>query len=102
MQAETAVMTVIDLQEASEEGVQRAQERIQANRGDVQLLNFYDCADNRRSLHGLLQDVERGWLVAAVRPAEGDNLSWWAWLRSEAGKWLTLWRLARHAVSKSC
>ncbi|MBF0097607.1 MAG: hypothetical protein HQM04_13780 [Magnetococcales bacterium] len=78
MKDATDSITIVDLQDGSEEGMRLVREQMQAGHTELCLVNVYDCADHRRSLGGLLQDIERGGLVAAVRSAsqDGDSVLW--------------------------
>ncbi|MBF0582978.1 MAG: hypothetical protein HQL80_01945 [Magnetococcales bacterium] len=78
--------TVIELQDASSEEIRDVLELARQTSAEVRLVNPYDCQDNRRSLRGLLADVERGWLVSAVRPQQ-DRPAHPHWLSRLARQW---------------
>jgi hypothetical protein len=100
MQDVTGSITIVDLQEGSEEGLRLVREQMEGGNSALSLVNLYDCADQRRSLQGLLQDIERGGLVSAVR-SEGQGHAV-VWGRLLEGVWqrVSHWRVAKQVVAK--
>ncbi|MBF0399352.1 MAG: hypothetical protein HQL90_01140 [Magnetococcales bacterium] len=79
--------TVIEFQDASPEEMRDLLELARQTSAEVRLVNPYDCQDNRRSLHSLLADVERGWLVSAVRSTQQNRQAHPYWLSRLARRW---------------
>ncbi|WP_130470948.1 hypothetical protein [Candidatus Magnetaquicoccus inordinatus] len=94
------IITVVDLHEGSAEGVRLIKEQMNADGSAVSLLNLYDCLDRRRSLQGLLQDIERGGLVSAVRSAESQPSIAWESIWTRVRSLFSSMRLRKKALAR--